>query len=681
MVPPFLGTGVSMVDYRPLRRSVGTRKLYDRVVSTICQECTVGCGLLAYVQDDRIVDIQGDEAHPVGRGRLCAMGTAFLQAFDNPDRIQAPAVRESPQGQFDQMEDWPAALDALADALRKVRERHGPESLVIGCDPEAGPDFYYGAKRFARLWGTPYVFEPFEEPRAPWPPDLNAPSGPSSDWIRSRVLLLVESDVASTHPIAMSWIMEARRRGAKIVVADSRFTATMSKADVGLLIRPQSGNRLGTAILKMLLESDSCRTDLIEAGFSEPASWRESFSTVTLQSLADETGLSVDQLDELGRLLAARRNTTVITGKRLAYLPHYGIWLTLSAAAGWVAPGAGWYPLDSGRPEIDVLGDIEEESGKILDWLYGDHHTLATYALEKGISGEHPPLNAVIASGNCLETFLAILGRNAPDMDLIAHFGSYPNGTYSLSHMVFPASAWAERDTLCFNNDRAVQWAPKIFDPKPGCRSGLDFWIGLAQRFGWEEFFPWIGDDGQGDRRAFFNWLLKQSSVTAGLTVDQVTSVTESHKTVTWPSDGERVLKPDSPVFPTADGKIVPQDADSPAEPEPQPDERFPLGLEVSPVVFRDRNTGFWWPWTRELVNDQIVQINPITAQKLGIENGEEIVVEGPTGDMQGTAGLTRMVQERMVAVHRGLNGNRVLVRKRDMPSEEAIDILREATT
>jgi len=609
------------------------------------------------------------------------MGTAFAQGIDNPARVVVPASRKSLQDEFDQIEDWDAALDALADGLRKVRERHGPEALVIGCDPEAGPDFYYGAKRFARLWGTPYVFEPFDEPRAPWPPDLNSPTSPCSDWIHSEVLLLVEADLASTHPVAMSWIMDARCRGAKIVVADSRFTPTMSKADVALMIRPDSGNWLGMAIIKMLLESDSCRSDCIETGFSDLVSWKESYSAVTLQALADATGLSSDKLDELGRLLGARRRVTVITGKSLAYQPHYGTWLTMATATGWVAsPGGGWYPCDSGRPEIDVLSDIEQESGKILDWLYGDHHTLAAYALEKGTSGEHPPIKAVIGSGNCLETFLAILGRSAPDMELIAHFGSFPNQSLNLSHMAFPALTWAERDTVCFSNDRAVQWAPKILDPKPECRSALDFWTGLAQRCGWEEFFPWVADNGRADHRAFFTWLLEKSPVTSGITVELLTSPTIPRENATWPTDGGLVVKPDSPMFPTADGKIAPEEADSPSEVGPQVDEQFPLRLEVSPVVFRDRNGGSWWPWTKELVDDQLVQINPITAQKLGIENGDEIVVEGPDGGTEGIAGLTRMVPESMVGVHHGLNENRVLVRKKDMPREEAIDALRETT-
>ena len=52
-------TGACMLDTISLRRRPGTRKAHDHVMATRCQECSVGCGLLAYVKDERIVDIQG----------------------------------------------------------------------------------------------------------------------------------------------------------------------------------------------------------------------------------------------------------------------------------------------------------------------------------------------------------------------------------------------------------------------------------------------------------------------------------------------------------------------------------------------------------------------------------------------------------------------------------------------
>ena len=95
-----------MIDYRSLNRFPGTRKDHDRVVRTICQECSVGCGLLAYVKEARIVDVQGDEDHPISRGRLCAKGMAFVQGLENPDRITRPATREGPHDQFKVLDDW-----------------------------------------------------------------------------------------------------------------------------------------------------------------------------------------------------------------------------------------------------------------------------------------------------------------------------------------------------------------------------------------------------------------------------------------------------------------------------------------------------------------------------------------------------------------------------------------------
>ncbi len=95
-----------MVDYKPLKRLFGTRKEYDGCIRSICEECSVGCGLMAYVQDDRIVDVSGDEKHPISRGRLCAKGIAFFQALHHPERITLPGSRNRLQGSFEAFDNW-----------------------------------------------------------------------------------------------------------------------------------------------------------------------------------------------------------------------------------------------------------------------------------------------------------------------------------------------------------------------------------------------------------------------------------------------------------------------------------------------------------------------------------------------------------------------------------------------
>jgi len=195
-----------MLDHHPIKRFPGSRQEQDYQVRTVCQECAVGCGLVAHVKDGRIVDIQGEEEHPISRGRLCARGTAFVQGLTLPERLTQPASRQDRRQALQPLDGWKSGLDLLAERLRHLKERHGPNALLIGCDLEGGLDFYLGAMRFAQLWGTSQVFYPLGEPLEPWPSGLNSPAASCSDWIHSRCLFLVEADLAASHPVACSWV-------------------------------------------------------------------------------------------------------------------------------------------------------------------------------------------------------------------------------------------------------------------------------------------------------------------------------------------------------------------------------------------------------------------------------------------------------------------------------------------
>lgn len=668
-----------MIARPALRRVTGSGKDYDTAVTTVCQECPVGCGLVAYVSEDKIVDVQGDEDHPVSRGRLCARGIAFVQALDHVERIRMPAHRASQGEAYEELEEWDKALDLLADRLRRSRERHGPESFLVGCDPEAGPEFYFCAKRFARLWGTPLVLDPFDEPIKPWPSVLRSPNSSCAQWAKSRSILLVESDLASTHPVAFGWIMDAQRSGAKIIVADSRYTRTMSKADLALVVRPESGNQLGRALMKIFLEQDLHGKQCVDVGFTEPEAWLDAFKQIEASSLAQATGVAHNLLQELAALMAGNQPATLITSKRLAYRPGYRIWLTMATAMGWAGNDVGgWYPLDSGRPPVDVTGDIEEGEEKLLEWLYGDHRELMKGLPEAEAVADTLNVKALVGSGNCLNGFLSSLLASVPEMDVLAYFGSFPNATWNASHIVFPATMWPETPSITFSNDRAVQWADKVLEPRKDCRSGLDFWIGLAQRFGWEEYFPWSGEDGRADHRAFHDWLLKRSPYTPGWRVDSLKRSQEEHQLVMWHAATGSHSESESPRFPTQDGKIEPAGPGDPGTQRLQSEPGYPVYFHCSPVVSRSRDVSNWLPWAVELEPESLIQINPEIAQALNIETGDEVVVEGPSKRLEGRAWLSRMVPKGIVWSQQSLDEHWVLIHRKDQPSQEALSILEE---
>ncbi len=662
-----------MTNYLPLKRFAGTRKNHERSVRTVCRECTVGCGLVAYVKDNRIVDIQGDEDHPVSRGKLCAKGSAFIQGLTHPDRITTPASRTQFQESFETLDNWEKGLDRLAESLRKTRDLHGPDALIIGCDPEAGLDFYLGARRFARLWGTVHVYHPWEEPEANAMLVRQSPVGLGTQWINSRCLLLVEADCAVTHPMAFGWMLEAQSQGAKLIVADSHHTTTMSKADLALTIRPGSGNNFGLYLLKHLLEEGLENKAAIETVIEKNEHWKATFDRLPWDGVEEATGLSTESILSTARLLSDKHPSTVITGKQLAYVPKYRCWITLAASLGWVGCfGGGWYPLDAGLPDFHPESGVKEPSPEQLPAKMSPF----PYQPQK-CTNEDLSFKALIGSGNCLSDYFLPLQRQSSQMDLVVHFSAFPNESCQQAHMVFPATAWAERDGLCCNNDRGLQWAPGILPPAGSSRSGLDFWAGLAQRFSWDEFFPWIEKEGQVDQFAFYNWLLKKDPQTAGC---RLSLLRDKGEIFYWPNNAQIPIVSEPPHFHTPSGRLQPVVA--PELPEPAGPEihdiEYPFLFLSTSIFTRNGTASNWWPWIAELEDVGAVRIHPETARLLGIENGDDVIVDSRQGRFEGRAWVNRTVTRRMILAPWLLPADQVLVHKKGQPRDEALQLLRQ---
>ncbi len=653
---------VSMLEHLPMKRSPGSRQERDRLVRTVCQECSVSCGLLASIKDGRIVDVQGDEGHPVSRGRLCARGTAFVQGITFAKRVTVPAMKRNRGDAFKPLDDWKSGIDLLAERLREVKNRHGPDALVIGCDREGGLDFHLGALRFARLWGTSQVFHWAAEPLDPWPEGLDSPTAPCSEWVHSKCLLLVEADLAATHPVAFGWIQEAQRRGAQVVAADARFTATLAKADVALRMKPGQGNLLGLALAKLMVAERGA--DDLEGAFTDAAGWRASLELLSLDGADAALGISLDDLRHVCGLLAKHGPVTVITGRELIALKHHRVWLTLAKAMGWIGrSGGGWYPVDAGTPMLAVHGDPGDGSPGPDD----KRPTLAEVT-------ERGNVHSLICSGNALAEHVSPCGRLADQAELIAHFGSFPNATWERASMTFPAALWAERDGLFFGGDRSVEWGRTIVEPPAGCRSGLDFWMELARRFGWEEQFPWATEDGRADHGAFHEWLLARSPATAGVSLDEVRKL-EPGARCFWPA-GESAHPADLRA-----ATIAPHPAPTSLASEAGAlvESGYPLALVTSRSSCRSGDASRFWAWTRSLTKEDAVQIHPDTAQLLGIENGDEVLVDTPRGALPARANLSRVVSRWTIGSFQGVAGLPALVRKKDQSADEARALLSES--
>src|SRR5688572_23375468 len=238
----------------------------DEVRQTTCYMCACRCGINVHLKDGAIRYIEGNPAHPVNRGVLCAKGSAGIMQHYSPARLDAPMKRVGERGEnrFEKI-SWDEALDLAATWLRDARERD-PDRLAFftGRDQSQALTAWwaqqYGTINYAAHGGFCSVnmaagglytlggsFWEFGEP----------------DWERTKYLMLW--GVAEDHdsnPIKLG-LGRLKARGAKIVAVNPVRTGYGAVADEWVGIRPGTDGLLAFALIHELLKADRIDLDYL----------------------------------------------------------------------------------------------------------------------------------------------------------------------------------------------------------------------------------------------------------------------------------------------------------------------------------------------------------------------------------------------------------------------------------
>jgi anaerobic selenocysteine-containing dehydrogenase len=255
-------------EYDPAQWPQRVKKNYS-LIPTICFNCEAACGLLAYVDKDkmRIQKFEGNPAHPGSRGRNCAKGPATINQVNDPERILYPLKRAGKRGEGKwQRVTWDEVLDDLGGRIRKALQE-GRKNEVMYHVGRPGHELIYN-QRVLHAWGidghnshtnvcsagarTGYAF---------W----HGIDRPSPDYANARFILLLSSHLEAGHyfnPHAQR-IIDGKSRGAKVCVVDTRLSNTASKADYWLAPWPGTEAAMLLAMCRILLEENLFDRDFV----------------------------------------------------------------------------------------------------------------------------------------------------------------------------------------------------------------------------------------------------------------------------------------------------------------------------------------------------------------------------------------------------------------------------------
>ncbi len=100
----------------------GLRIENAQVTTTVCPYCSVGCSILVYVKDGKVINTEGDPESPINEGTLCPKGASLWQLANNPTRVLKPLYR-APHGKEWQEVEWDWALQQIARRVKDTREK------------------------------------------------------------------------------------------------------------------------------------------------------------------------------------------------------------------------------------------------------------------------------------------------------------------------------------------------------------------------------------------------------------------------------------------------------------------------------------------------------------------------------------------------------------------------------
>ncbi len=308
----------------------------DKWVTSICRQCSGGCGILVRVYGDRAVKIDGNPLHPINRGKLCARGQSGLQLLYDPDRIKGPMLRvgERGEGKWKQI-SWDEALRSAGDKLKELRKKGKSNSVVMltGAQEQLAQSV---SERFMEVYGSPNLIR-YSSGHAVTGmiPGVNMMQGSEAgvvyDIENSSLILSFNSGLLETpwSPVQTFRAFGEFRRSqddirGKFVQIEPRLSVTGAKADKWVPIRPGTEGILALGIASMLVLERNYDEDFMANrtfGFED---WTDKkgvlhpgFKTMLIQEypidkVVRETGVPRDSIISLARDFARHQPALAI---------------------------------------------------------------------------------------------------------------------------------------------------------------------------------------------------------------------------------------------------------------------------------------------------------------------------------------------------------------------------------
>jgi anaerobic selenocysteine-containing dehydrogenase len=663
-----------------------------KVIHAACpHDCPDACGVLITVEDGRAIRVQGDPAHPVTRGFLCAKVAKYLDRVYSPDRVLYPMRRVSPKGLRGRASElagkpasasagferisWDEALDEIARRFRDISEEFGSEAIL--------PYSYGGTlgalnggsmdRRFFHRLGASQLERTICSTAGEAALDslFGVRMGTEPEQFRhSRYIIAWASNIHATNVHLWPFIAEARRAGAKLVVIDPYRTRTAACADWYLPINPGTDAALALGMMHVIVGENLYDADYVSRytlGFEQ---LREKVREYPPHRVAAWTGIAATDIVKLAREYATVRPAVIRVNYGVQRSEGGGMAMRTIAmlpcvTGSWKEVGGGLQLSTSGafrlnRQHLERADLMERSLGRPA-------RVISMVKLGQVLNTlADPPLKALFVYGSnpaavCPNHNEVIRGLKRPDLFTVVHEQFFTD-TVDYADILLPATTFFEhKDLQAAYGHYYLQMSNQAIAPLGECRSNVEVFRALAERMGFEdECFRETVDEMVDQALASGSPRLQG--------IDRQRLETEGHIRLNF---GTGASEPQVPFLPFAQGNFATpsgkaelyskalraQGLDPVAAFVPPTESRHGSEAQAFPLELLARkadnflNSSFCnVPSVREMEEVGLLEMNAADAHARGIQDGDRVRVFNRRGDMLLKARVNGTVSAGVVA-------------------------------
>jgi anaerobic selenocysteine-containing dehydrogenase len=488
--------------------------MVQKVVKTDCILCINSCGINAYVENGKMVKVEGMKEHGVSEGFICPRGEALVDYLYSPERLRHPMQKKT-DGTWERI-TWDEALDTIVSKLKSVKEKYGPQALAVysGSIGTENIELAGFAQRFRGVYGTPNLLSvegncfrsrimarqmtfgayPIEEP-----------------W-NAACLIVWGQNMDNSRQTIANKIYKAMDAGTlkHLIVIDPKSTS-IAKKGYHVQIRPGTDTALCLGMMNVIISEGLEDKKFIAEFTSGFDKLKEHVKEYTPEKVSEITWIPADDIRKIARLYATVKPACINPGT-CSIDQHLNGFQTNRAQAllqiitGNVDVKGGWVSIPFIR-----LGDLRVPEGTVEPvgaeshplfrrfWgrtsPYGQQMLFADAVLD----GKPYPLKALICQGGNPALTLPDATRIHEAMrklDFMVTIDLFMTDTARLSDIVLPACSHLEKGGIgyVYGVNTCIPYAmlrKKVVEPLGESWPDWKIWTEIARRMGYNEQFPW----------------------------------------------------------------------------------------------------------------------------------------------------------------------------------------------